>query len=65
MPDAKTAVGAVSDDDGRDWKRGNLNNGPPDTGETQSQKNVADDSKELADGGIAELSGEDSKVAYY
>lgn len=42
----------------------NLNNGSPEE-ETESQKgnNEADDSKELADGEIAELSGDDSKAA--
>lgn len=40
----------------------NLNNGSPDE-KTQSQKNEADNSKELADGEIADLSGDESKAA--
>lgn len=41
----------------------NLNNGSPDETESQKGTNEADDSKELADGEIADLSGDESKAA--
>lgn len=66
MPEAKPAVVAVNDDDEPMAEVKNdegLNNGSPDEEETRSQKNEADDSKELADGEIADLSGDESKAA--
>lgn len=66
MADAKPAVVTVNDDDepmAEIKNDENLNNGSPDDDETQSQKNEADDSKELADGEIADLSGDESKAA--
>lgn len=67
MPESKPAVVTVNDDDEPmpEVKNDeNLNNGSPDEEETRSQKNEADnDGKELADGEIADLSGDESKAA--
>lgn len=66
MPDAKPPVVMVNDDDepmAEIKNDENLNNGSPEEEETQSQKNEGDDSKELADGEIADLSGDESKAA--
>lgn len=66
MPESKPAVVTVNDDDEPmpEVKNDeNLNNGSPDEEETRSQKNETDDSKELADGEIADLSGDESKAA--
>lgn len=65
MPESKPTVEAVNDDDepmAEEKNDENLNNGSP--GEvTQPQQNDGDDSKELADGEIADLSGDESKAA--
>lgn len=65
MAEAKQPVVTVNDDDepmAETINDENLNNGSPDE-ETQSQKNDGDNSKELADGEIADLSGDESKAA--
>lgn len=63
--EAKQTEGELNDDDEAmpEKTNDNLNNGSPDD-ETQSQtgNNDGDDSKELADGEIADLSGDESKA---
>lgn len=62
--EAKQTEGMLDDDETMPEKTNdNLNNGSPDD-ESQSQtgNNDGDDSKELADGEIADLSGDESKA---